>query len=270
MTDVEERTRRGRDVLTTLGGSAEAAEGMVDHLEAQGALGQFAVRTGAGEIWSRDALSRRDRSLVVIAMLTALGRELELRQHVAGGLNHGLGRDEVDEIMVQLSAYAGLPCAFAGARIVGEVFAGLDGSEQRKTPPAAAEAKTPAQRREDGKDVLRTLIGLPEGADVGGAADATIAQLGDMGALVLDFAFGDVWARPQLSRRDRSLVVVSVLTALNLTHELEIHLGAALNHGVTRHELEELMITAVPYGGFPRAIDGMHLVTKVVTARDAS
>ncbi|MDP7571490.1 MAG: carboxymuconolactone decarboxylase family protein, partial [Myxococcota bacterium] len=100
------------------------------------------------------------------------------------------------------------------------------------------------------------------------AEAATIDQLGEMGRLVLDFAFGDVWSRPQLSRRDRSLVVISVLAALSLMQELEIHLQGALNHGVTREEIEEVMLTLVIYGGFPRAIDGMHMARKVFAAAD--
>ncbi len=117
--------------------------------------------------------------------------------------------------------------------------------------------------------MLKTLLGNPE-LDMKFAESATIEQLGDMGKLVLDFAFGDVWSRPQLSRRDRSLVVVSVLTALSLMHELEIHLGGALNHGVTETEIEEVMLTMVLYGGFPRAIDGMHVARKVFAARKES
>ena len=65
-----------------------------------GALGSIVHLTGAGEIWAREQFSRRDRSMVVISALTAMGREVELRQHIGGGLNHGLTRDEIDEIMV--------------------------------------------------------------------------------------------------------------------------------------------------------------------------
>jgi 4-carboxymuconolactone decarboxylase len=105
--DVKTRTSRGLDVLRTLGGSAEAAEGMASFFESLGAVGQIALRVGAGEVWARTALSRRDRSLVVVSFLTALGREVELRAHIAGGLNHGLRAEEIDEIFVQIGAYAG-------------------------------------------------------------------------------------------------------------------------------------------------------------------
>ncbi|MDJ0851067.1 MAG: carboxymuconolactone decarboxylase family protein [Myxococcota bacterium] len=266
MTDPNTRYERGLDVLSTLGGSVETGRALADFLDTRGALGSFAIRIGAGEIWSRAQLSRRDRSLVVISFLTALGRELELRQHVAGGLNHGLSRDEIDEIMVQVCAYAGMPVALAGSTVVASVFAQRDGAGERQAPPAPAEPKDDEKRRADGLEVLKTLLGNPE-LDMKFAESATIEQLGDMGKLVLDFAFGDVWSRPQLSRRDRSLVVVSVLTALSLMHELEIHLGGALNHGVTEAEIEEVMLTMVLYGGFPRAIDGMHMARKVFAAR---
>lgn len=221
------------------------------------ALGSLALQLGAGEIWSRPGLSRRDRSLVVISLLAALGREVELRLHLAGGLDHGLRREEIDEILLQLGLYAGLPVALAGARIAAQVFAGRDGAPQRETPCVPAERKGDAQRRADGLDALRTLLGMPAGADMAPVADAVVAQLGEMGRLVIEVAFGDVWSRPQLSRRDRSLVVVSVLTALSLVDELDTHLRGALHHGATPAEIEELMLTAVVYAGFPRAIFGL-------------
>ncbi len=269
MSDPKTRHERGLDVMQTLTGSKEGGAALAEHFDRQGALGSFALNTGAGEIWSRPGLARRDRSLVVISFLTALGREIELPSHIAGGLNHGLSRDEIDEIMVQISAYAGVPFALAGAGVAAQVFAEQDGTEQRTTSPAPAEQKDAEKRRADGLDVLRTLLGQPD-LDTKATEAAIIDQQGDMGHLVMDFAFGDVWSRPQLSRRDRSLVVISVLTALSLAHELEIHIGGALRHGVTRVEIEEVMLTMVLYGGFPRAIDGMTLARKVFAAADAS
>ena len=269
MSDPTTRYEQGLDVLSTLSGSEQGGRALAEFFDSQGALGSIALRTGAGEIWSRSELSRRDRSLVVISFLTALSREVELRQHIAGGLNHGLTRDEIDEIMVQLSAYIGVPFALGGAGAAAQVFAELDGTEQRTQPPAAAEQKDDEKRCADGFDVMRTLLGAPD-LEPEGTEAAMVDQLGEMGRLVLRYAFGDVWSRPQLSRRDRSLVVISSLTALSLAHELEIHLRGALNHGVKRVEIEEVMLTMVLYGGFPRAIDGMRLARRVFAAEDAA
>ncbi len=260
--DVKTRSERGRDVLRTLGGSDEAAAGMAGFFEGLGAVGQIALRVGAGEVWARPGLSRRDRSLVVISFLTALGRETELRAHVGGGLNHGLNEEEIDEIFVQIAAYAGLPFALAGAGIANQVIAQHEGGTRRKTPPAPLEAKDPARRRADGLALLKTLLAQPN-LDLAATERQILESQGAMGELVIDYAFGDVWTRPALSRRDRSLVVISVLAALNMVHELEIHLQGALNHGLTRSEIEEMLLTLVVYGGFPRAIDGMRIARSV-------
>lgn len=269
MSDPSTRAERGLDCLSTIAGSPEAGQGLAVFFETRGALGSFALLTAAGEIWARKQISRRDRSVIVISALTAMARETELKQHIAGGLNHGLSIDEVDEIMVQLSAYIGLPFALSGSMVVDAAVAEREGTEHRTAPRAPALVRSDKQRRAAGLDVLTTLLGDPN-LDKKATEAAIMGQQGDMGALVMDYAFGDVWSRPQLSRRDRSLIVISALTAINMKHELEIHLGAALNHGLTRTEIEEVMITMVAYGGFPRAIDGMLLAKKVFEARGVS
>lgn len=249
-------------------GSKEAGERFAGFFDSLGALGSVALRNGTGEIWSRTELSRRDRSLVVISALTALARESELHYHVRGGLHHGLTRDEIDEIMVQIAVYAGVPLALGGAGVVGRVFAEIDGTDSRQDPPPPMVRKDEETRRADGLEVLRGLLGLPADLDMNGIADAVMEELGaPIGKLVVDYAFGEVWARPQLSRRDRSLVVLAALTALNLTHELEQHLAGALRHGVTEAEIQEVMVTMILYGGFARAIEGIRLAKQVIAAR---
>jgi 4-carboxymuconolactone decarboxylase len=267
MRDPKTRYERGLEVLSTLTGSEEGGRAMADFFESRGAIGSIALYTGAGEIWARTELSRRDRSMAVISALTALGRETELRVHIAGGLNHGLSVDEIDEIFVQVSAYVGVPFGLAAAGIAAEVFAERDGTERRKTPPAPLELKDPEKRRADGLELLKTLIG-PADLDTAAMEQRILTNQGFMGDLVMDYAFGDVWMRPQLSRRDRSFVVISALTALNLKHELEIHIQGALNHGVTRVEIEEMLVTMILYAGFPKAIDGMILARKVFARAD--
>lgn len=265
--DPKTRREKGLDVLRTLSGSAEGARGMAEFFESRGAIGEIALLVGAGEVWSRTALSRRDRSLVVISFLTAMAREVELRAHVAGGLNHGLTPTEIDEIFVQIGAYAGLPVALAGAGIASAVLAEREGGSVRKTPAAPLEKKDPARRRADGLELLKTLLGQPQ-LDLERTEAQILESQGAMGEVVIDWAFSDVWTRRELSRRDRSLVVISVLAALNLVHELEIHVAGALHHGVTRSEIEEMLLTLAVYGGFPKAIDGMRTARNVFARVD--
>ena len=89
------------------------------------------------------------------------------------------------------------------------------------------------------------------------------SDMGDFTGAAGRFAFGELWARPQLSRRDRSLVVCATLTTQDKPTELRFHLQGALNHGVTLGELEELMVTVIGYVGFPTAVEGFRALREV-------
>jgi len=115
--------------------------------------------------------------------------------------------------------------------------------------------KTHAERREAGKDVQRTLRGGNVDADA--TVAATEARLGALGSYVVDFALAEVWTRPGLSRRDRSLVVITILATLNQLNQLRSHVQGGINHGLTRTEIEEIFVQLAGYAGFPRAIDAM-------------
>jgi 4-carboxymuconolactone decarboxylase len=76
-----------------------------------------------GEIWERDGLTQRERSLLTCAMLIALNRGPQLRGHVAGAIANGVTKEEFRELLLHASLYAGIPAAVEGFRIAGEVFA---------------------------------------------------------------------------------------------------------------------------------------------------
>jgi 4-carboxymuconolactone decarboxylase len=69
-----------------------------------------------GEIWTRPGLSRRDRSLLNLGMLTALNRNDELKVHVRGALNNGCSVEEIQEVLLQTAIYCGVPAALASFR----------------------------------------------------------------------------------------------------------------------------------------------------------
>ena len=79
-----------------------------------------------GKIWSRDGLSRRDRSLLNIGMISALNRPHELKLHVKAALNNGLSREEIREALLQVAIYCGVPAGLDSTRIAREAFAELD------------------------------------------------------------------------------------------------------------------------------------------------
>ncbi len=84
---------------------------------------QLVTEYAWGEIWSRPGLSRRDRSLLNLAMITALNRPHELRLHVRGALANGVSKDEIKEVFLQTAVYCGAPAALDSFRVAREVFA---------------------------------------------------------------------------------------------------------------------------------------------------
>ncbi|MFN0028268.1 MAG: carboxymuconolactone decarboxylase family protein [Acidimicrobiales bacterium] len=265
----EQRHADAMEVLRTMSGvDAPTAEKIAAGMERRlGALGTVAMNAVMGDLWCRPQLSRRDRSLVVVSVLMAQARQDELQVHVANALTHGMSREEVDELLLHVAAYAGFPAAMHSVRIVDAAYNKLDGLE-----PTARRERTPAEHLDDTErdaraaDVRRTLTNGRAAADPATDLANMVGLLGDVGALAYRFAFGEVWSRPQLSRRDRSLCVIAILAALGQTHELSVHVPGGLNHGLTRTEIEEVMVQMCLYAGFPRAVDGM-LATRAAFAK---
>ncbi|MFF2200590.1 carboxymuconolactone decarboxylase family protein [Streptomyces sp. NPDC058145] len=81
--------------------------------------------------------------------------------------------------------------------------------------------------------------------------------------------FGDVWERPGLSPRDRSLVTVSVLAALYRSEQLPYHLGVALENGLSVEELSEAITHLAFYAGWPNAMTAINHLKKITEERDA-
>ncbi len=89
----------------------------------------------------------------------------------------------------------------------------------------------------------------------------------DFGGFVADTVMGGVWSRPGLSARERSLITIAALTALDRPHELEIHLGLGLDNGLDKHEICEVVMHMAVYGGFPVAVEGMRIAKQVFDGR---
>ena len=89
-----------------------------------------------GGIWAREGLSLRDRSMITVAVLTALHRPDELRLHLHGALQNGLTKAELEEVMVQVGVYAGFPTTVAGNRVGQAFFRDLEAAGKADKPDA--------------------------------------------------------------------------------------------------------------------------------------
>ncbi len=90
----------------------------------------------------------------------------------------------------------------------------------------------------------------------------------DWGKFIIDTVLPEgVWSRPGLSERDRSLITVAALCALHRPNELRLHIGRALDNGLSKSEVSEIIMHMAIYGGFPVAVEGMAIAREVFDAR---
>ncbi|MGB8494418.1 MAG: 4-carboxymuconolactone decarboxylase [Candidatus Acidiferrum sp.] len=83
--------------------------------------------------------------------------------------------------------------------------------------------------------------------------------------LITRYAWGEIWTRPGLPRKTRSLITIAMLVALNRGDELKMHIRAALHNGVTREELREVLLQTAIYCGVPAANAAFHLAEEVLS-----
>jgi 4-carboxymuconolactone decarboxylase len=117
------------------------------------------------------------------------------------------------------------------------------------------------ERYDKGLQTRREVLGKEH-------VDRAQANLSEFNApfqeLITRYAWGEIWDRPGLSRRERSLITLAMLVALNREPEFRLHIRAALNNGVTAEEIRELLIQAGIYCGLPAANAAFHAAEQVI------
>lgn len=117
------------------------------------------------------------------------------------------------------------------------------------------------QRYEQGMKVRRAVLGDDH-------VDASLKNRNDFNNefqdLLTRYAWGEIWTRPGLTRQTRSMLTLSMMVALNRPDELRMHLRAALNNGVTREEIKEVLLQTAIYCGVPAANSAFHIAQEVL------
>jgi 4-carboxymuconolactone decarboxylase len=115
--------------------------------------------------------------------------------------------------------------------------------------------------------------GIEKLKEVDGKAGETVIEglkniAPDLARYVIEFPFGDVYSRPGLDLKSREIAAVAALTALGTaTPQLKVHINGALNVGLSRQEVVEIIIQMVVYAGFPAALNGMFTAKEVFQER---
>ena len=227
-------------------------------------LARLAIEFAYGEIYPRRQLDLRQRQLATAAALAALGNARpQLKFHLAGALNVGCTPEELVELAIHMSVYAGFPAAVNTALVLKELFGerGITLRHETRTPTSS---QGPS-RFEQGWAALKDIDGH--------AGERVIAALQDiapdLGRHITEFAFGDVYSRTAMDLASRELVTVAALTALGTASaQLKVHMHGFLNVGGTRDQLVEIVTHTAVYAGFPAAINGALAAQDVLADRE--
>jgi 4-carboxymuconolactone decarboxylase len=120
--DDKERFDGGMKIRREVLGADYVDRGMAAADDFMMAMQDLTTRYCWGDIWSRPGLDRKTRSMLNLAMISALNRPHELKVHVKGALTNGVTKDEIKEILLQVAIYAGVPAGMDSFRIANEAF----------------------------------------------------------------------------------------------------------------------------------------------------
>jgi 4-carboxymuconolactone decarboxylase len=216
------------------------------------ALEAYAQKFVRGDLWKRPGLSPRDRSIVTVAALIARNRTAELPYYLGLSLDNGVKPSEISEIITHLAFYTGWANAIDAIPAAKEIFESRNiGADQ--LPPASA----PQLPLDEAAEKQRaTSVG-----EQFGQITPSLVQY------TTDVLFRDLWLRPALAPRDRSLVTVSALIATGQVAQITYHLNRAMDNGLTREEAGEVLGHLAFYAGWPNAFSAATLVKNVVEKR---
>jgi len=122
------------------------------------------------------------------------------------------------------------------------------------------------KRHEEGMKIRRAVLGDTHVDQAIATQNEFTAEFQD---LITRYAWGEIWTRPDLDHKTRSLVTIAMMVALNRSEELQLHLKAALKNGVTRAEIKEVLLQAAIYCGVPAANHAFHMAEQVFSAARA-
>jgi 4-carboxymuconolactone decarboxylase len=216
------------------------------------ALAAFTQEKLFGEVWKRGNLSLRDRSMVTLAALIARNQTMQLHYYLNLALDSGVKPGEISEIIFHLAFYSGWENAIAATVSAKEVF-DKRGIHADSLPPASVPS---LPLNEAAEKQRATTVEQNFGAVAPGVVQYTT-----------DLLFRDLWLRPALAPRDRSLVTVSALIASGQVAQVTYHLNRAMDNGLTQTQAAEVLTHLAFYAGWPNVFSALPVAKEVFAKR---
>ena len=216
------------------------------------ALEKYAQGRLLGEVWKRPGLSPRDRSIVTLAVLIARNQTVEMPYYLNLALDNGVKPAEISEMITHLAFYSGWGDAMSAVAVAKDVFfqRGIKAEELPAAlpKPLALNEAAEAQR-------------LARNEQLYGAVAPGVLQY------TTDVLFRDLWLRPDLAPRDRSLVTVSALVASGQVAQMPYHLNRAMDSGLTQEQASEVFTQLAFYAGWPNVFSALPVAKDVFEKR---
>ena len=204
------------------------------------------------ELWKRPGLTPRDRSIVTISALIARNQTIEMPYYFNLALDNGVKPRELSEIITHLAFYAGWENAMSAVAVAKSVF--VDRKIWADQLPAASPLPLPLDEEAEAKRATNVA------QQFGNVAPGVVQY-------TTDVLFRDLWLRPDLAPRDRSLVTVSALIANGQVAQIPYHLNRAMDNGLNQTQAAEVVTHLAFYAGWPNAFSALPVVKDVFEKR---
>ncbi|WP_353474244.1 carboxymuconolactone decarboxylase family protein [Salipiger sp. H15] len=216
------------------------------------ALEAYSTNDLFGSVWAGEELSMRDRALVTFAALMTRHETETLGSYVELALDAGVTPAELSETITHLAFYTGWGNATAAAEAMAPVFEAR-GVTAEELPALEPELLPINEQAEAARE--ETVRGNFANVSMG-VVDTTRELL-----------FNDLWLRPALEPRDRSMVTVAALIAAGQPEQMTFHLGRAMDNGLTQEEAGAMLSHLAFYAGWPKVFSALPVAKQVFEAR---
>jgi 4-carboxymuconolactone decarboxylase len=204
------------------------------------------------DVWKRPGLSPRDRSIITLAALIARNQTAEMAHYLDLALDNGVKPREISEIITHLAFYSGWGNAMGAVAVAKDVFA-----QRRIARDQLAAASPPL-----------LLLDAASEADRAARVEQQFGSVAPgLVQYTTDVLFRDLWLRPDLAPRDRSLITVSALIASGQVAQIPYHLNRAMDNGLTREQAAEVITHLAFYAGWPHAFSALPVAKDVFDKR---
>ena len=216
------------------------------------ALANYTRESIENDLWKRPALSPRDRSIVTVAALIARIQTIGMLHYFNRALDNGVTPRELSEIITHLAFYSGWSNAFSAIPIARDIFVqrGIGEDQLAEVSPKLL----PIDEEAESKRATTVEQNF-------GVVSAGVVQY------TTDLLFRDLWLRPGLAARDRSLVTVSALIASGQVAQITYHLNRAMDNGLTKEQASEVLTHLAFYAGWPNVFSALPVVKGVFEGR---